>query len=222
MSKPGGGRKAKVSPGPSPIQQAFSMPDLFGPARASFTPAPVQRQQTATAAVSGPPTGPTPRSSPGSPTTSGMPGPSGSGPSSPSPSPPPPSSSTIRSSNAWSKKPTLTPSKPKPKVDRWVERRSGLQTREFYAGGSRSRSLSVSRRHEKRTVTAVVGGKTATYGPWIHTGDTRRQHTHPGGTAHTPTATPGFTGGSKSTPSERQKLDAAPSTVAPSQVDWNK
>lgn len=92
------------------------------------------------------------------------------------------------------------------------------QRREFTLAGSQNRSLSVSRRHETCTRTYDNEKNTYTQTPWTHTGDTDRMHTHNAftknpGVSHTPTAVPGFAGGSTSTPAERIALDNAPTTT---------
>lgn len=109
---------------------------------------------------------------------------------------------------------------PKEKTETFTEKRVGTQTREFQTLEGRGRSLSISERHEQRVNTVISGTNTYTSGPWVHIGDTNRQHVHPGGTSHTPTDAPGMIGGSTTTPTQRQQLDDLPSTTRKSTTVW--
>lgn len=115
------------------------------------------------------------------------------------------------------------PTPTKPTFRTQTETRRGTQTREFQtlAGGSQ-RSKSVSRREEQRTLTINnETNKVTNTGSWVHIGDTNRQHTHPGGSPHTPTSAAGAVSGSSSTPAERLALDTMATTTRASSTVWD-
>ena len=129
----------------------------------------------------------------------------------------------MSSSHDWGKGPIIKKSAPTLKLPEIrTETRSGTQKREFttLTATSSQRSTSVSRRHESRTFTYdPVTNRASNTQPWVHTGDTGRVHTHPGGTPHTPTSA--VIGGTTTTPLERLQLDALPSTTHKSSTVWD-
>ena len=115
-----------------------------------------------------------------------------------------------------------------------TEHQSAPQRREFVTShnqtvAGRPRSTSVSTANRYRTVTATTypaghfrypdGATVTTHSPWVRGDDTDRQHTHPGGTAHTPGS--GLVEGSTSTPTQRQLLNEARSTFSSTLGDWS-
>lgn len=126
---------------------------------------------------------------------------------------------------AWGKGADLSrvkapaPAPPK-KMDIHTERRQANQLREFTtAAGGLQRSSSFSVRHEERTITVdPETNRAVSTSAWQHVGDTNRQHIHPGGGLHVPTAAPGTVAGSTSTPAERLALDGMASTVVASHL----
>ena len=128
------------------------------------------------------------------------------------------------SAPAWGKNADLSqvkaPAPPPPKkMDIHTERRQATQLREFTtAAGGLVRSSSFSVRHEARTITVdPETNRAVSTSAWQHVGDTNRQHIHPGGGLHVPTAA-GMVAGATSTPAERLALDGMVSTVVPSHL----
>ena len=101
-----------------------------------------------------------------------------------------------------------------------TERRHAEQLREFStAAGGLQRSSSFSVRHEERTITVdPETNRAVSTSAWQHVGDTNRQHVHPGGGLHVPTAAAGMVAGAASTPAQRLALDGMASTVVASHI----
>ncbi|WP_417357986.1 hypothetical protein [Gallaecimonas pentaromativorans] len=116
--------------------------------------------------------------------------------------------------------PSKTTTEPKTRLQ--YESRSGRQVREFTtSAGGKQRSQSVSTRHERRQLTIdEATNKVVKTGEWQHIKDTNRQHRHPGGKWHEPTAATGAVGGSTTTAQQRTSLDNMVSTVRKSSTTW--